>query len=238
MTAYTFAPIGQIHSCFKEKFGIPRQSGLVREARAKLEVFPPYQQMEAFRELDNFSHVWIIFVFHQCPRKQWRPTVRPPRLGGNRRVGVFASRSGFRPNPIGQSAVELEEIETRHGGVWLHLNGIDLLDGTPVLDIKPYLSYADHIPEARSAYATTAPRSETAVEFSDQAEKTCQQLEGPAYPQLKQLISNLLAQDPRPAYVADNKSRHFGMRLWDLNIRFLVETRFKRVIAIERHDGG
>jgi tRNA-Thr(GGU) m(6)t(6)A37 methyltransferase TsaA len=228
---YTFAPIGHIHSCFKEKFGIPRQPGLVPEAHGTLEIFPPYQRIEAFRELENFSHIWIIFIFHQCRQKNWRPTVRPPRLGGNRRVGVFASRSGFRPNPIGQSVVELLNIENRRDGLWLHLKGIDLLDGTPVLDIKPYLPYADQVSDARSAYAQTPPSS-LSVEFSAAADQACRRLEGPSYPQLRRLIVNIIAQDPRPAYVENHQSKTFGIRLWDLNIRFQAEERTMQVISI------
>ena len=136
-TDFTFHPIGVIRSCFTEKFGIPRQPGLVPAARATLEVFSPYDRDEAFRNLDEFSHLWVIFVFHGIPAGKWRPTVRPPRLGGNRRTGVFATRSGFRPNPIGMSAVSLEGIRRHNGKLLLELSGIDLLDRTPVLDIKP-----------------------------------------------------------------------------------------------------
>jgi tRNA-Thr(GGU) m(6)t(6)A37 methyltransferase TsaA len=219
MKAYSFEPIGRIHSCFKEKFGIPRQSGLVPEAQAELEIVPPYHRAEAFRGLEDFSHIWILFVFHQCTKERVKTTVRPPRLGGNRRVGIFASRSGFRPNPIGQSVVELVGIESHPSGVWLRLKGVDLLDGTPVLDIKPYIDYADQIPAARSSYASSPPRPKP-VTFSEQADRICRRLEGDAYPQLRRLIINLLAQDPRPAYIDDHTGRAFGMRLWDLNIRF------------------
>jgi tRNA-Thr(GGU) m(6)t(6)A37 methyltransferase TsaA len=235
METYCFQPIGIVHCCFKEKFGIPRQSGLVPEACAELEILPPYQRAEAFRELENFSHIWIVFIFHKCLRQGWKTTVRPPRLGGNRRVGVFASRSGFRPNPIGQSVVELKRIETRPQGLRLHVEGIDLLDGTPVLDIKPYIAYADHVPHTRSAYAPLPPPTEAAVEFSDQAANTCRQLEGPSYPQLRQLIRKLIAQDPRPAYVHDRREKIFGMRLWDLNICFQADAKALRVLRIEHH---
>lgn len=231
MTSYTFHSIGRIHSCFKEKFGIPRQPGLVPEARAVLEILSPYRRIEAFRELENFSHIWIIFIFHQRRSNTWNPTVRPPRLGGNHRVGVFASRSGFRPNPIGQSVVELASIESRSDHLWLHLKGVDLLDGTPVLDIKPYLTYADHIPDARSAYAPTPPTM-VSVKFSTAADRDCRRLEGPAYPQLRRLIINVIAQDPRPPYMEDDHTRIFGMRLWDLNIRFQAERDILQVISI------
>ncbi|MCU7916390.1 MAG: tRNA (N6-threonylcarbamoyladenosine(37)-N6)-methyltransferase TrmO [Candidatus Thiodiazotropha sp. (ex Gloverina cf. vestifex)] len=121
MTHFNFQPIGTITSCFKEKFGIPRQSGLILEARATLDILPPYNRPEAFRELAEYSHIWLTFVFHANIRENWKPTVRPPRLGGNQRVGVFASRSPFRPNPIGLSVVRLEQLDIDHGGIRLHL---------------------------------------------------------------------------------------------------------------------
>jgi len=143
---FTFAPIGVIHSCFKEKFGIPRQPGLVPAARAVLELLPPYNRQRRCAGWRVFSHIWVSFVFHACWTSRGNRPVRPPRLGGNRRLGVFATRSTHRPNPIGLSAVELERIETGSGQVLLHLKGADLMDGTPVLDIKPYLPYSDVIP--------------------------------------------------------------------------------------------
>ena len=132
----SFEPIGVIHSCFKQKFGISRQAGLVPEAHAYLQMHPPYDQENFIRGLDGFSHVWIIFLFHRCKRRGLKSTVRPPRLGGNRRLGVFATRSGFRPNPIGMSAVELKKIIKKYGCLRLYMRGTDILDGTPVLDIK------------------------------------------------------------------------------------------------------
>ncbi len=222
MTTYRFEPIGRINSCFTEKFGIPRQPNLVPEAEAHLEIAPPFQQAEAFRELEHFSHLWVLFVFHHCYERPWRPTVRPPRLGGNRRVGVFASRSGFRPNAIGQSVVVLKGIETGRGLLRLHLGGVDLLNGTPVLDIKPYLPYADAIPDARSGYAPDQP-APTEVHFTRAAEQACAGLDAARYPNLKRLITGLLAQDPRPAYKDSCEKKTFGMRLWDLNVRFTAE---------------
>ena len=219
MTVYRFEAIGRISSCFTEKFGIPRQPNLVPEAEAHLEMAPSFQQAEGFRELEHFSHLWILFVFHQCYERPWHPTVRPPRLGGNRRVGVFASRSGFRPNAIGQSVVALKGIETAKGRIRLHLGGIDLLDGTPVLDIKPYLPYADSIPVARSGYAPEPPQPRE-VHFSLQAEQACADLDTFRYPNLRKVVAGLLSQDPRPAYKNAGGERTFGMRLWDLNVRF------------------
>ncbi len=233
MSSYTFNPIGHIHSCFKQKFGIPRQPGLVREATAILEMAPEFSQMEAFRRLADFSHIWVLFVFHGTLGQGWSPSVRPPRLGGNRRVGVFASRSGFRPNPIGQSAVELVSIEKSPGKIRLHLKGVDLLDGTPVLDVKPYLPYADSLPLARSGFAPDPPPKTMAVRFSDEAARTCRLLEAQSHPRLEPLIIDLLALDPRPGYTPDSEKRSFGMRLWDLNIRFQVLHDHIEVTSIE-----
>ena len=233
MNAFRFDPIGYVRSCFREKFGIPRQPGLVPEASATLEIVPPFDRAEAFRHLACFSHIWVIFVFHQCLREAWQTMVRPPRFGGNRRVGVFASRSGFRPNPIGQSAVSLVAVETGKTGVRLHLKGIDLLDGTPVLDIKPYVPYADSRPEAVGGYAPAPPAPERPVFFAPRAQATCRDLEAQAHPHLGRLIRDLLAQDPRPGYTRKSYGRIHGMRLWDINIRFRVEKDRVVVVAIE-----
>ena len=233
MTAYHFEPIGRIHSCFTEKFGIPRQPNLVPEACATLDIFPAFQMVEAFRELDEFSHVWIVFVFHRCYGRPWKATVRPPRLGGNRRVGVFASRSGFRPNAIGQSVVTLRRIEREKGRLRLHLGGVDLLDGTPVLDLKPYLPYADCIPDARAGYASDAPAHDRPIIFSPDAERRIAILDAARYPNLKALITGLLSQDPRPAYKGTGDQAAFGMRLWDLNIKFEMQANGMVVTDIE-----
>jgi tRNA-Thr(GGU) m(6)t(6)A37 methyltransferase TsaA len=222
MQPYTFVPIGKIHSCFTQKFGIPRQPRLVPQARAVLEIVPPFHQKEAFKGLEHFSHVWILFIFHQCRTKSWNPTVRPPRLGGNRRMGVFATRSGYRPTPIGQSAVALEKIIQKNGGLHLHLAGVDFLDGTPVLDIKPYLPYSDIVSEALGGYAHEAP-SALKVNFSAQAQNFCRGPAGVKYPDLEALAAAVVAQDPRPGYVKPDATRCYGMRLWDLNIRFSID---------------
>jgi tRNA-Thr(GGU) m(6)t(6)A37 methyltransferase TsaA len=217
---FQLAPIGIIRSGFREKFGIPRQAGLAPAARATLELLPPYNQPAAVRGLEGFSHVWLVFVFHGIPMGRWQPTVRPPRLGGNRRLGVFAARSTFRPNPIGLSAVKLERITTGQGQVVLHLQGVDLLDETPVLDIKPYLPYADRIPEATGGFASEAPEPLTAVEFSPAAAAYCAN-----WPHddddLRELLVQILRQDPRPAYErARRPPRRYGMRLFDCDVRW------------------
>lgn len=229
---FQFAPIGIVRSCFREKFGIPRQPGLVEVARATLELLPPYNQPAAIRGLEGFSHVWLVFVFHGVPAGRWQPTVRPPRLGGNRRLGVFATRSTFRPNPIGLSAVALERIATGRGRVALHLAGVDLLDGTPVLDIKPYLPYADRIPAATGGFAAEAPPPALAVEFSPAAAAFCA-----AWPvgDLGELIAQILRQDPRPAYArTDPAPRHHGMKLYDCDVRWNVRGEVAHVTEILR----
>lgn len=224
MSTYSFEPIGRIHSCFKEKFGIPRQPGLVPEAEASLEILPPYNRETAFKGLEDFSHIWILFVFHKCRPSSRPETVRPPRLGGNRRIGVFASRSGFRPNPIGQSVVPLAGIRSGPNRLELLLTGVDLLDGTPVLDVKPYLPYADCVPAATGGFAGDRPDAALRVDFSADAAACCHQLQKEHYPKLEKLIRRLLALDPRPAY-HDGKTikELYGMRLWDLNIQFRVK---------------
>ncbi|WP_040095556.1 tRNA (N6-threonylcarbamoyladenosine(37)-N6)-methyltransferase TrmO, partial [Aeromonas australiensis] len=149
--------LGIIRSPYKEKFAIPRQPGLVKSARARLELLPPYDQPDVLRGIEQFSHLWLSFVFHQTMAQGWHPTVRPPRLGGNERVGVFATRSTFRPNPLGLSVVELHGVGRERGKLWLELGAVDLLDGTPIVDIKPYVPYADSLPDARGGFAPDAP---------------------------------------------------------------------------------
>jgi len=226
----TFDPIGTIHSCYGEKFGIPRQPGLVKSATATLELAPPYDTPDALRGLDAFSHLWVIFIFHQSTRTQWKPTVRPPRLGGNERIGVFASRSPFRPNPIGLSVVELLGIE----GTTLKLGGGDFLDSTPVLDLKPYIPYADHIPGATGAFAHAVPEPVNQVEFSSETEQAILTLENESRPALRQLICDMLAYNPRPAYQANDPQRIFGTRLFDLEINWKQTEQSVVVVQIEQ----
>lgn len=225
---FAFEPIGIIHSCFKEKFGIPRQPGLVTEARATLELLPPYNREEAVRGLEGFSHLWVVFVFHASMQEKWKPTVRPPRLGGNRRLGVFATRSPVRPNPIGLSVVTLEKIVCEAGRVELRLKGIDLLDGTPVLDIKPYVPYVDSIPDASGGFADEAPAAAFEIGFSPEALHACQ-----AHPGLETLIRQVLAQDPRPAYYGKGGGRQsFGMKLADCDVKWEIVDGAVRVTGI------
>ncbi len=227
---YSLLPIGVVHSPFRERFGIPRQPLLVPEAKARLELLAPYNCTEAFAGLEAFSHIWLTFIFHQTMRNQWQPQVRPPRLGGNRRVGVFASRSPFRPNPVGLSVVMLDGISSQQDKVELLLSGVDLLDGTPVLDIKPYIPYADSIPEARSGYAAGPPQASKEVRFSKTAEAQLQQRNDA---ELRRLIIKLLECDPRPAYKNRSRSdRIYGMRLYDFDLKWRVAEDVVEVIEL------
>lgn len=226
---YCFRPIGVIHSCFKDKFGVPRQPGLVPAARGELELFPPYDRDEAWVGLEGFSHIWIQFVFDQCVGQEQRLSVRPPRLGGNRKLGVFATRATHRPNPLGLSVVALAGIEKRDGRVVLLLRGLDLVEGTPVLDVKPYVPYVDAVSEARGGFADSAPVAPLRVEFSAEAEVQCQRWQQ-QWPELRDLIIGVLALDPRPAYrEGEDGERRYGVRLHDLDVRWRVSERVAMV---------
>lgn len=213
--AFALTPIGRIESDYPDKFGIPRQPGLAPAARARLVLLAPYDDPLSVRGLEAFSHLWLTFVFHHSPER-WSPLVRPPRLGGNAKVGVFASRSTHRPNRLGLSLVELKGIDTNNG-VALELSGHDLLDGTPILDIKPYLPWAEAHPDARAGFAPAAP-PQCPVAFCAAAEETLAQREDAA--SLRALIGQVLAQDPRPAYRKGAESRIYGVRLRDVDVRF------------------
>jgi len=212
---HTVSPIGYLRSCFQEKFAIPRQPRLAPAARGVLELVPPFDQAHALDGLEQVSHVWLLFLFHQALESQPRLRVRPPRLGGNQMVGVFATRSTHRPNGIGQSVVKLDAIEP--GRLWL--SGIDLLDGTPILDIKPYVPYADAIAEASNGMAAEAPDA-IAVEWSEQALQQARQHGQRLGEPLAELIEQCLAQDPRPAYQTPTPERRYGTRLWDVEVRW------------------
>lgn len=232
--AYRFDAIGRVHSCYQEKFGIPRQPGLVPDARASIEILSPYDRDEAFRGLESVSHIWLVFVFHQSMRDKWRPTVRPPRLGGNQRIGVFATRSNFRPNPLGLSLVSLEAVSYRDGGIWLDVRGADLLEGTPILDIKPYLPYADSVAEADAGIANTPP-APVPVVISETARAQIEALDARSYPGVEALIHDSLRYDPRPAYHKEEEAgRVYGCRFYDLNIRWRVVDGGIEVLSVER----
>ena len=225
--------IGVVHSCFKEKFGVPRQPGIAKSAGATLEIQPPFNRREAFEGLEAYSHVWLQFIFHQS-KDAWQPTVRPPRFGGNKRVGVFASRSPVRPNRLGLSVAKLESIQ--FNPIRLELSGIDVIDGTPVVDVKPYLPYADAISDARIAYDSTL--KPIAVEIPEEIKRQCELLQRKHRYPLTQLIIEVLSQDPRPAYQAVDPDRIYGMKLlhFDLRWRYLADNSVTSAIVVELRD--
>lgn len=213
--SYTVSPIGFVRSCFKEKFAIPRQPQLAPAARGVLELIAPFDQGDAVQGLEQVSHVWLLFLFHLALEEKPRLKVRPPRLGGNQSMGVFATRATHRPNGIGQSVVKLDKVEAGR----LYLSGIDLLDGTPVLDIKPYVPYADSVPNASNAIASAAPELITVTWEAPafmQAHEHGLRLDEP----LVELVEQCLAQDPRPAYQAPLPERRYGAQFWDLDVRW------------------
>jgi tRNA-Thr(GGU) m(6)t(6)A37 methyltransferase TsaA len=226
-------PIGVVKSCFSEKFGVPRQSMMIQEATGivKLEPNPDYRT--ALNHLEGFSHVWIIFLFHQNGDKKWTPTIHPPRVDAPRKVGVFASRSPHRPNPIGMSAVKLEKIDyDAPGGIEIHLSGVDILDGTPVLDIKPYLPFADSIPTASSGWAGgEIPRYP--VTFSPECLQSLDEYSKDRHPRLKELITEILEWDPRPTSQRRSmkiespecEGMRFGFRIFDFDVQWEIRER-------------
>lgn len=216
---FSFPVIGIIHSCFKEKFGIPRQPGLAPSACGQLELLPPYNDPMALDGLETCSHIWLQFVFHGNSRSEWKPKVKPPRLGGNKSLGVFATRSPVRPSPIGLSVVRLTGITREQGKCWLELSGIDLLDGTPVLDIKPYVPYVDCVPGAFNHLAPNAPER-IAVEIPIAIISFCTEHQRKTGINLAQLIREVLQQDPRPQYQQPEPDRIYGMALLEFNLRW------------------
>ncbi|WP_131978004.1 tRNA (N6-threonylcarbamoyladenosine(37)-N6)-methyltransferase TrmO [Cricetibacter osteomyelitidis] len=212
--------VGIIHTPYKEKFSVPRQPDLVQDGVGVVELLPPYNQPEVVRGLEQFSHLWLIFQFDQIPQGKWQPTVRPPRLGGNQRVGVFASRATHRPNPLGLSKVKLRKVECADGKVLLHLGAVDLVDGTPIFDIKPYIAYADSEPNAQSGFAQDKPQAKLQVRFSQSAQSAVEKIEKNR-PHFGRFIRDVIAQDPRPAYQQGKPSnRIYGMLLYEFNVRW------------------
>ncbi|WP_417884261.1 tRNA (N6-threonylcarbamoyladenosine(37)-N6)-methyltransferase TrmO [Vibrio rumoiensis] len=219
---FSIEPIGRIHSPYKEKFSVPRQPRLAPSAKARIELFGEANSPEAVRGLEQFSHVWLLFLFDQNLEAGWKPTVRPPRLGGNERVGVFASRSTFRPNGIGISAVEVKGITQQGNQTWIELGSVDLVDNTPIIDIKPYIPYSDAIPDAIGGFAESEPNVLPVV-FSTSAQLTLKSHSQGQH--IQSVIEQVLAQDPRPAYKknkADDKE--YATHLFDLNVKFKVES--------------
>lgn len=215
MAKREIAPIAHIYNDFKEKFGIPRQSGKVPEIKSRIVFKKEFRHPDALRGIEGFSHLWLIFDFSKAHREGFSPTVRPPRLGGNERIGVFASRSPFRPNNLGLSSVKLERVEQdEKDGQILVVSGADILDGTPIYDIKPYLSYTDCHPDAIGSYADAALSHKLSVEFPEN-------LSSLLSPQKREEICAILAEDPRPSY-QDDPDRLYSMHFGDFDVRFSV----------------
>ena len=227
MQDITFKIIARIKSDYHEKFGIPRQSGLVQSMRSIIRFEPEFRNAEALRGLEGFSHLWIVWIFSENIRETWSPTVRPPRLGGNKRLGVFATRSSFRPNPIALSCVKIEQINIDGAeGPEIIVSGADLLDGTPIVDIKPYLPYADAHPEAVGGFADTVLRNKIHVKESDVLNKLS--------PEKRTALIEILEQDPRPAY-QNNPDRIYGFSFADSEIKFKVAGDELEVVSIEKN---
>ena len=219
-------PIAYIRTEFPEKFGIPRQSGLADNLRARIIFEPEYRNQDAVRGLEGFSHIWLIWEFSANRRSCWQPTVRPPRLGGNEHMGVFATRSPFRPNPIGLSCVELDHIEMGEKGPVIYVKGADLMNGTPILDIKPYLPYADCHPEAESGFAGEVFGHRLEVEAEDEVFHQIPEMH-------REAVLEILAQDPRPGYQNDPE-RIYGMEYAGMEIKFRAEEDKIILISVEK----
>ncbi|MBX2809948.1 MAG: tRNA (N6-threonylcarbamoyladenosine(37)-N6)-methyltransferase TrmO [Cellvibrionaceae bacterium] len=215
MPAFTLKPIAYIKTCFPEKFGVPRQSTLVPTAKGRLILQPPFNHRDYVQGLEQVSHLWLTFIFHQHWGRACKPKVRPPRFGGNSKLGVFASRSSFRPNYLGQSVVALETINEQGGELSIQVSGVDLVDGTPIVDIKPYIPYVDCVVDATAPYAP-APPSRVPVVFAAPVEQFCRQYRG--VDDLQQLLIDVLQQDPRPAYQAVASQRVYTMALLDMQV--------------------
>lgn len=221
----TIEPIAHIETDLPTKFGLPRQSGLVEELTARIVFEPTYRDPVAFRGMDGYSHLWLIWGFSENHRDSWAATVKPPRLGGNRRMGVFATRSPYRPNALGLSSVKLASIETDERlGIVLYVTGADLMDGTPIYDIKPYLPYTDSHPDAAGGFADDVLDHHLDVIFPDELLRKIPTDKRPA-------LMGILAQDPRPAYI-DDPSRRYGFNYLTYDVRFTVDGSRLTVVEI------
>lgn len=228
--SYSIEPIGIVRSPYKEKFAVPRQPGLVPSARSEIILQGSANIIEAVRGIEQFSHLWLLFLFDQNLEAGWRPTVRPPRLGGNERIGVFASRATFRPNGIGMSAVELKGIRQESGDIVIELGGVDLVDGTPIIDIKPYVPYSDSLPQALGGFAAEEPATLPVV-FTDAA---LEQLKNDNNAYQQTVIREVLAQDPRPAYKKNKiDTKEYAVHLFNFNVKFTVQDDLVTVTSIE-----
>ena len=229
MAGMTMQPIAHIENAYTSKFGVPRQSGLVEEVISRVVFSPEYRVPEALRGLEEFSHLWLIWGFHEAERTGWSPTVRPPRLGGNTRIGVFATRSPYRPNPLGLSSVRLTGVEKMPGKGWtLLVAGADLMNGTPIYDIKPYLPSADSHPDARGGFADRYEKRRVRVEIPEEEAGKLREEDLSA-------LRKVLAEDPRPAY-QDDPERVYAFEFAGKNIRFRVEEGTLKVLSAGRAD--
>lgn len=219
-------PIAYIKTDLPEKFGVPRQSGLVPDLKGRIVFEPEYRDNNALRELDRYTHLWLIWGFSENRKKEgWEPTVRPPRLGGNTRVGVFASRSPYRPNPLGLTVVKLESVEkTADNGNVILVSGTDMTDNTPIYDIKPYLPYVDSIPDASDGFALADKEGGLEVSFMKKAALLLSEED-------KRVLEQLLAQDPRPQYQNEN-NRIYVMRFKNYEVSFTVEDKTVTVLNV------
>ena len=234
---FGFYQIGRVHSAFPEKFGIPRQSNLIEGNIGWIELQAPWNRQEALQGLEGFSHIWVMFIFHEAikPPEKWRPTVRPPRAGAKRQ-GVFATRSPYRPNPIGMSVLPYHGWEKRQGKIMLKVSGLDLLDQTPVIDIKPYLPYADSVANAQGGFAHSEPESSSLPVIFSESAQTVLEREQELYPNLETLICSTLRHDPRPVNFGSMEQRErFGLKLYHFDIQWqLSETSFTVLSIDER----
>jgi tRNA-Thr(GGU) m(6)t(6)A37 methyltransferase TsaA len=222
-SSFCFSAIGVIQGPFQERFGTPRQPGLIASARGRIRLYPPYDNPACVEGLEAVSHLWVQFAFHGTAAAGWHPRVRPPRLGGNKRIGVFASRSNFRPNPIGLSVVRLDGLDLANNSASLLISGLDLLHGTPVLDIKPYLPYVDALADARNDIAPAAPEKTLRVGLGPEAEQQLVACAGHEPQALRQLIQDVIAYDPRPAYKRGEQGGEYAMTLMGLNVRWRIQ---------------
>ena len=218
------SPIAYIHTEFSEKFGVPRQSGLAGSLCGTIVFEPEYRSPEALRGLDGFSHLWLIWGFSANRHGEWQPTVRPPRLGGNERMGVFATRSPYRPNPLGLSCVEIERIDM--DAATIYVRGADLMDGTPIYDIKPYIRYADSRPDAVCGYVDSLVERHLEVVFAGSVASVIKD------PDVREALVQTLSLDPRPSYHND-PSREYGLSFAGFNVRFKVDGERLIVISVE-----
>ena len=229
---FNMHPTGVIHTPYGEKFAVPRQPRLVESTHCTIELFAPYCDPQACIGLEGFSHIHVLFVFDQIPEDKFRPMIRPPRLGGNQRVGVFASRSPFRPNRIGLSILELEKVEVVKGKSVLHVKGADMVDGTPILDLKPYIPFVDAISEARGGFASEKPHLKEVV-YTPKAQQ--QLAQGVAQGELDpQALAEILAQDPRPAYKGDADVKDYFAQLMGYKVTFQVHGEQVLVVALQK----